>query len=164
MKEIYIGLMSGTSADAVDAVAAAFTDKKIELLGTKSDRLPNDVKVKIKSLSNSDPIEIDELATLDNKLGLLFAKTTKELLKSLGLESDQVKAIGSHGQTIKHRPNDFMDGFSMQIGNASIIAVETGCQFFVVVSLSDSFLQRFHLNVDILSDKYFHVRLAHSYH
>ena len=79
MKEIYIGLMSGTSADAVDAVAAAFTDKKIELLGTKSDRLPNDVKVKIKSLSNSDPIEIDELATLDNKLGLIFAKTTKEL-------------------------------------------------------------------------------------
>ena len=128
MKKIYIGLMSGTSADAVDAVAAVFTDKKIELLGTKSDRLPNDVKVKIKSLSNSDPIEIDELATLDNKLGLLFAKTTKELLKSLGLESDQVKAIGSHGQTIKHRPNDFMDGFSMQIGNASIIAVETGCK------------------------------------
>ena len=128
MREIYIGLMSGTSADAVDAVAAVFTDKKVELLGTKSDRLPNDVKVKIKSLSNSDPIEVDELATLDNKLGLLFAKTTKELMKSLSLESDQVKAIGSHGQTIKHRPNDFMDGFSMQIGNASIIAVETGCK------------------------------------
>lgn len=128
MKEIYIGLMSGTSADAVDAVAAAFTDKKIELLGTNSDRLPNDLKIKIKSLYNSDPIAVDELADLDNKLGLLFAKTTRSLMKSIGLESDQIKAIGSHGQTIKHRPNNSMNGFSMQIGNASVIAVETGCK------------------------------------
>jgi anhydro-N-acetylmuramic acid kinase len=126
----YIGLMSGTSVDAIDAVLCSIDDTStpsIQLLHSKSLSFPNAIQQQIHSISQSeythDPIE--EMALLDRELGELFAEAVDELLKDSELSREQITAIGSHGQTIRHRPEAYHP-FTIQIGNPHSIAARTG--------------------------------------
>ncbi|HNJ85469.1 MAG TPA: anhydro-N-acetylmuramic acid kinase [Agitococcus sp.] len=126
MDEIYLGLMSGTSLDAVDAVAVLFNAQGCQLLATHSVDLPLSLRADILTLTQPTPYEIDLMGKVDVEIGLLFAQCANELRDKLSLEQQQqIKAIGSHGQTIRHRPYA-QTPFTLQIGDPNVIAEKTG--------------------------------------
>ncbi len=119
---VYVGLMSGTSLDSVDAVAVSF-EPKFTLVATHTEAIPDQLKQSITRLMLPSDKEIDRMGKIDIQLGQLFAKAANELIKSNNLNRSNIQAIGSHGQTVRHRP-EF--GFTLQIGDANIIAEQTG--------------------------------------
>ena len=124
---IYIGLMSGTSIDAVDAVAVRFSEDNIALIDCHSQAIPQDLKQQIMDLCQPPNDSVQLLGETDHKLGKLYAQTTLSLLEKAQLEASQINAIGCHGQTIRHSaPTRGQLPFSLQIGDANILAAETG--------------------------------------
>jgi anhydro-N-acetylmuramic acid kinase len=125
MNEIYLGLMSGTSLDAIDAVAVSFAQHgAIQLLGTHSLGLPEQLRADVLTLTQPNNNEIELLGVVDNQLGLLFAECANLLLTKLALSAADIKAIGSHGQTIRHRPYGNIP-FTLQITDPNVIAEQT---------------------------------------
>jgi anhydro-N-acetylmuramic acid kinase len=123
----YVGLMSGTSADAVDAVVVEFSGDKLTLIAHHSTPLPHNLRLKIHSLTTPSHNEIDRLGELDQELGELFAATINELMRKNNLPFKDIMAIGSHGQTIRHRPpGSVQHPFTIQVGDPNIIAQRTG--------------------------------------
>lgn len=125
--EIYLGLMSGTSADAIDAVAVDFSGTAAALLASYSTPLPHEIRAAIHRLASPDEDEIDQLGQLDVQMGELFASTAIGLLEKFGLNNQMITAIGSHGQTLRHRPpGSITHPFTLQIGDPNVIADRTG--------------------------------------
>lgn len=122
--------MSGTSVDAFDCALVRCRNGRVEILATHEHAIPSDIKKRIAALSHSGSDEIERVGVLDRELGLLFAEATMQLLASAKTQPCQVKAIGSHGQTIRHRPpsaaTNGVVGFSLQIGDPNTIAEHTG--------------------------------------
>ncbi len=126
MNSYYVGLMCGTSMDGIDAALCRFVDKdnteSMELLATHSEPLPNEVKQEAKRIQTSK-INLFALAKLDVRIGALFATAAVAVIeKQDKIPKSDIRAIGSHGQTLIHSPKD---RFSVQIGDANIIAVKT---------------------------------------
>ena len=125
-RQLYIGLMSGTSADAIDAVLVDLNNNP-KLVAQHTLPFPIDIQQKIHAIALPGDNEIDRMGALDAVLGKLFAQTCTELLAKAELSADQIIAIGSHGQTIRHRPPDTTEGvFTLQIGDPNLIAELTG--------------------------------------
>jgi anhydro-N-acetylmuramic acid kinase len=123
---LYIGLMSGTSADAIDAVLVEL-DKNPRLLAHYSEPLSGEVRQQIHALARPETNEIDRMGALDITLAKLFAHASLQLLRLAGVSPGQVAAIGSHGQTIRHHPPGSAEGcFTLQIGDPNSIAELTG--------------------------------------
>ncbi len=121
----YIGLMSGTSLDAVDAALVCFNDKRCELQQHLALPIADDLRQQALSLLNPGNNELARLCRLDVQLGRLFAQAVQALLMQADLDSSMISAIGSHGQTLRHYPDsDFPT--SLQIGDPNIIAEQTG--------------------------------------
>lgn len=125
MSDIYLGLMSGTSMDAVDAVAVQFDHQHLQLLASHSATLASDLRDKLSALCRGELHNMAEFAQLDIQLGKLFANTAHQLLTSAKLSRSQIKAIGSHGQTVWHISQG-ADRTSIQLGDPNIIAEQTG--------------------------------------
>ncbi len=121
----FIGLMSGTSMDGIDAVLVDFDSPNPTLVAKHSQVIPKHTFRNLQRLSLPGSDEINLLGQLDRSVGLLFGAAVNELLAKAGVSKEQVVAIGSHGQTVRHMPNLDM-GFSLQIGDPNTIAVETG--------------------------------------
>ena len=122
----YIGLMSGTSVDGIDAALVSIpASGQLALLATHQHPFPVAVRTAIQELMQPGPNEIEREGELDVQLGHLFAAATQALLAKAGVSASSIRAIGSHGQTIRHRPHA-PHPFSRQIGNPSVIAEETG--------------------------------------
>jgi len=122
----YIGLMSGTSVDGIDAALVSIpANGRPALVATHQHSLPIALRDAIQALMQPGPNEIEREGELDIQLGHLFAQAVKELLAKSGIGSSRIRAIGSHGQTIRHRPHA-PHPFTRQIGNPSVIAEETG--------------------------------------
>ncbi len=129
MIDLYIGLISGTSIDAIDAAILGINQGRFELLHHHSHPLPIETRRDIKKLSHSGNDEIELLGILDRRLGKLFAEAAAELLKISAIDPREISAIGSHGQTIRHRPPTVtrqQESFSLQIGDPNTIAELTG--------------------------------------
>lgn len=122
---VFVGLISGTSADAVDAALVQCEDGKPRLLKARGLPIPAALRKKILDLYTPGNNEIDRLGELDRELGSLFSQAALELIASAGMKPEQVTAIGSHGQTIRHRPDAALP-FTLQIGDANTIAELTG--------------------------------------
>ncbi len=126
MSRLYIGLMSGTSLDAIDAIAIDFSEPQPKIICHHDIDYPNAIKSDIRKISqNSGQISLQTLGELDYKLGIYYAQIVNELLSKANLNAKDITAIGSHGQTIFHSPAK-KHPFSMQIGNGNIIAAKTG--------------------------------------
>jgi len=122
----YIGLMSGTSVDGIDAALVSIpVNGQLALLATHQHPFPSAVRDAIQALMQSGPNELEREGELDVQLGRLFAEATNALLAKSGVSASSIRAIGSHGQTIRHRPHA-THPFSRQIGNPSVIAEVTG--------------------------------------
>jgi anhydro-N-acetylmuramic acid kinase len=123
----YIGLMSGTSLDAVDAVIVDLKDPSPALIGCHSEPIAEALRGQLLGLFTPGPNEIDRLGPLHRQLGHLYSATVKALLKKTQLLPAEIKAIGNHGQTIRHRPRLAADqAFSLQIGDNHFLAQTTG--------------------------------------
>lgn len=114
--------MSGTSLDGVDAVLAEIGPTgQIRLLQTHYLPYPDRLHDQLLALHTSQPNEIHLAAMAANELARLYADAFSELLN--GIAPKTVRAIGCHGQTLRHRP---ADGYTLQIGNAALLAELTG--------------------------------------
>jgi anhydro-N-acetylmuramic acid kinase len=125
MSDIYIGLMSGTSADGIDAALVDFSGSQPSILCTHYSPYSPELREKILALCKPGDNEIERLGEMDTLLGKAFATAVNQLLKEKTIPMADIKAIGSHGQTVRHMPNQ-PHRFTLQIGDPNIIAAETG--------------------------------------
>lgn len=121
---LYVGVLSGTSIDAIDAAIVSFEHIKPRLIQTLSYPIPETFRNQCLQFSQYGVGSIDDYGRLDTQAGELFAKAVLTLLQLTNLQPKQIRAIGSHGQTIRHRP-DANPPFSLQIGDPNIIAERT---------------------------------------
>ncbi|MEZ8131946.1 anhydro-N-acetylmuramic acid kinase [Enterovibrio norvegicus] len=121
----YIGIMSGTSLDGIDIVAADFSASAPALFHKAMYPFPDALKSKLIGLSKGEPITLEEIGTIDHFLGKTYTETVNRFLAETGLDPNDVLAIGCHGQTVFHKPTGPMP-FTMQLGDANLIATLTG--------------------------------------
>lgn len=120
----YVGLMSGTSLDGIDAVLMEFSDEDSRCIGTLYRPYPEDLRTEILALSTpGQPNELHRTAALSNRLADAYAETVLELLDRTKVSAKSVGAIGCHGQTIRHAP---ADGYTLQINNPARLVEKTG--------------------------------------
>lgn len=123
---LYIGLMSGTSLDAIDAVVVEISGQNFKLKHAINHSIPDDLKKDLQTLMHGNGVdEVELLGTTDARFGDLLAQATNQVLKTANIAASDITAIGSHGQTIRHRP-DQQHAFTLQIGDPSRIAEMTG--------------------------------------
>lgn len=120
----FIGLISGTSMDAVDAVLVDLSAAAPRLLATHSRPYPAELRARIAELCGGTRRELEKYARLDAELGVFFAEAALELLQKAGARPREITAIGSHGQTIRHYPH--APRSSLQIADPNQIATLTG--------------------------------------
>ena len=116
MTSIYIGVMTGTSMDGVDFVAASFDPLHIH--ATLTLPFDPDLRDELMALTLPDDNEIDRMGKADVALAQMIGHGINQLIAENHLDKTKIKAIGSHGQTIRHRPEH---GFTLQIGDPNII-------------------------------------------
>ncbi|GMA82952.1 hypothetical protein GCM10025855_24850 [Shewanella glacialipiscicola] len=121
----YIGLMSGTSMDGVDAVLVDFSGIKPQLICSHTEAIPSHLLKGLQRLCLPSTDEINRLGRLDRNVGELFALAVNNLMAKCAIAKEDIIAIGSHGQTVRHMPN-LEVGFTLQIGDPNTIATETG--------------------------------------
>lgn len=126
MAELFVGLMSGTSLDAVDAVLVELGDPaRPRLVGQHAEPIPTTLRQALLALARSGEDELDRMARLDNQLARLLARAARAVLAAAGVAPAAVRAIGSHGQTVRHAPFG-PEPYTVQLGNPSLIAELTG--------------------------------------
>jgi len=117
--QYYIGLMSGTSLDGVDGVVVDSVNQKIA--GQAYLPYSEALKSSLRQLTQSGQTSLENLAEIDIQVADVFSNTVLLLLSNAGLESDEIVAIGSHGQTVYHQGGKY----SMQIAHGALIAQKT---------------------------------------
>ena len=123
---LYIGLMSGTSMDAIDAALVDFDTAPLRIIAASATRFAAPLKHRIAAILDSPAVaSLDELGQIDVELARVFAAAALDLLRAAGLPPGRVTAIGSHGQTLRHRP-DLPAPFTWQIGDPNTLAEITG--------------------------------------
>ena len=125
MPDYYVGLMSGTSVDSIDAALVDFSSTTPRLVASLNMAWPETIREAIFATRQLPDSSLDTLQGLDAQTGEQFALAVNTLLSQARVKPENVTAIGSHGQTIRHRPN-IASPFSLQIGNAKRIAEMTG--------------------------------------
>jgi anhydro-N-acetylmuramic acid kinase len=121
----YIGLMSGTSLDGIDAALVDFTDSQPQLMACYYQAFNAKLQTRLKNLCYQNTVNLPELGSLDCELGTLFAQSVAQLLTQANLPATNITAIGSHGQTIYHSPRT-VQPFSLQIGDPNRISKLSG--------------------------------------
>lgn len=126
MSDLYLGLMSGTSLDGIDAALVDLSAYPPKVLTAQTQPYTAGFRAQLLELAQGTASnEIELLGSIDTQLGELFAAAAASLLASSGISANQISAIGSHGQTIRHRTQG-PHPFTLQIGDPNIIAERTG--------------------------------------
>jgi len=123
--EIYIGLMSGTSLDGVDIAIVEFAQDPPTILHCNSHPYDQSLRQRIRDITVSGTASLDNLCQLDVELGNTYAQIVNRAIEATKLDSAQIRAIGNHGQTIRHSPDSDLP-YTLQIGDPNIIAAKTG--------------------------------------
>jgi anhydro-N-acetylmuramic acid kinase len=123
---LYLGLISGTSADSIDAALVSFTDGLPHLQATHNHPWPAALREQMLALAQGEAaFDLDTFGRLDVQIGHCFADAARQLLAYSGTPAQAVRAIGSHGQTLRHRPTGEYP-FTLQLGDPSVIAERCG--------------------------------------
>lgn len=118
----FIGLMSGTSMDAIDAALVKFnTTASLEFY--REYPIDNSLRYQIRNIN--EKTALSHVSEVDNELGYLFAEAVNNLLNEANVNAKDISAIGSHGQTVLHRPES-SHPTSIQIGDPNVISNVTG--------------------------------------
>jgi anhydro-N-acetylmuramic acid kinase len=125
MAELFVGLISGTSADGVDAALVEF-DPAPRVIAAKTFPFGAELRTELLEFMGGAyrGDAIDQLLRLEKLLGELFADAAENLLARAGVSAEAVRAIGSHGQTLRHRPPHS----TLQAGDPNVIAARLGVQ------------------------------------
>lgn len=121
----YIGLMSGTSADGIDAALVNINANRTDCLATLTVPFESSLRKRILAACARKPSCVREVAELDLQLSQCYASAVNQLLTKSNIGKADIAAIGNHGQTVNHAP-DAAPPFSLQIGNAQRLADLTG--------------------------------------
>ena len=126
MKSQYIGLMSGTSVDGIDAALVEFGERCCQVVATHSHEYPDELRTALIAATREPrQCTIDTIGDLDVWVGEAFRDAALNLMSAAKVKADDVAAIGSHGQTLRHQPRVDRP-FSLQIGDPNVIAAGTG--------------------------------------
>lgn len=126
MDGLYLGLISGTSADGIDAALVHFDNGRPALRAAATHPWDDHLRRQVLAVAQDEiRLDLDAYGRLDVAIGRAFADAASALLASAGVSSRDVIAIGSHGQTIRHRPSGDYP-FTLQVGDPSVIAECTG--------------------------------------
>jgi anhydro-N-acetylmuramic acid kinase len=124
-RSLFIGLISGTSADGIDAALVDLSEGA-RVLTAVTTPYPEALRQSVLALSDpAEPVSLDQLGRIDVEVAEAFARAASNLLAQAGVSSRDVSAIGSHGQTVRHRPLPPCP-FTLQIGDPNVIAERTG--------------------------------------
>ncbi|MBI1909410.1 MAG: anhydro-N-acetylmuramic acid kinase [Deltaproteobacteria bacterium] len=140
LSRLAIGLMSGTSADGIDAALIEISGKgdspkgqqlKVKLVSFQANPFPQRLQQRILKTAQSKTVPLQEVSQLNFYLGELFAEAAVKICKKAGVSRSKVSVIGSHGQTVCHQPEPRREGryllrSTLQIGEPSVIAERTG--------------------------------------
>jgi len=121
--ELFAGLMSGTSLDGVDAALVDFSAARPSLLGRASRPFDPTLRAELLALQQPGEDELHRAARCANALSRVYAGAVAELLSGARVRAEAVRAIGCHGQTVRHRPDT---GYTLQLCNAALLAELTG--------------------------------------
>jgi anhydro-N-acetylmuramic acid kinase len=122
---LFLGLISGTSADGIDVALASF-DPAPRLHAALTLPYPDDLRRRILALAQGDGrFALDELGALDFEIAQSFAQAADALLQRAGIAATEIAALGSHGQTVRHRPRQ-TPPYTLQLGDPNVIAEATG--------------------------------------
>lgn len=125
--EYYVGLMSGTSMDGADAALMAFGAGHPEVQGHAFAPFPEALKSELLALNTPGANELHRAALAANALVRVYAGVVASLLGQAGFTSNRITAIGVHGQTVRHRPQEFDGtGYTLQLNNPALLAELTG--------------------------------------
>ena len=130
MGRYFIGVMSGTSVDAADAVVADFDHagrdgQPLRLLGSASLAWPDDLRAELLALGAGCDQELDRAGMADQRVAHHFARVISEAMRAAGVGAQDIRAVGSHGQTVRHRPG-YAHPFTLQLGDPNTLAELTG--------------------------------------
>lgn len=120
----YIGIMSGTSLDAIDVVIAQRTEQGLKQIAGFAPVMPEQLREQLLAICLNKSVELQTLGEVDHLFALTCANAVNQLLKESNIDASQISAIASHGQTIFHSPLTHYP-FTHQIGDANIIAAQT---------------------------------------
>lgn len=121
MADLHIGIMSGTSLDGADAVLVDWASRQSLAFATRP--YPQSLKSELLALSSSGPDELDRAGAVSLLLAKVYAQAVNDVLALANIRKSDVKSIGCHGQTVRHRPER---GFSIQLQNPALLAELTG--------------------------------------
>lgn len=122
---LYLGLISGTSADGIDAALVRFDPRPVLLAGHTYAYPPALREALLEYSQQGVPVALDLVGRLDHRIGRAFAEAAEAVLLQAGIQASAVHAIGSHGQTLCHRPAG-ESPFTLQLGDPSLIAERLG--------------------------------------
>ena len=126
MSRFFVGIISGTSMDAIDLVVADCSEQHPCLIASLSVPFEVNLKMELQALVEAGPeAPIAGAMRAHRKLGSFCAEAVKQLLKQNKLKPAEIIACGLHGQTVLHMP-EANPGFSIQLGDANTVALETG--------------------------------------
>jgi len=124
-KELYVGIMSGTSLDAVDLVLCEIDETRCILIDSIEHPFYAELKVELLQMINKGETRLEKVGQIDHRLAMLFSEAIFILLAPNGIKASDIRAIGLHGQTLWHSPSGKYP-FTMQLGDPNILAAKTG--------------------------------------
>jgi len=123
---LYLGLISGTSMDGIDAVLLEIESAALQLRATVAREWSPELQRRLRRAAEQpETIGLTEFGALDTAVAIEFATAALQLLRAAGITAREVRAIGSHGQTVLHQPKGDLP-FTLQIGDPNILAERTG--------------------------------------
>ena len=122
MSDLYIGLMSGTSLDGADGVLVDFSGGGLKVLAAATEAFTDTFRAELLALNSASGNELHRAAMAGNQLATVYASVVRALLPAA---PEQVKAIGAHGQTVRHQPQRD-SGYTLQLNNPALLAELTG--------------------------------------
>ncbi len=126
MSQLYVGLMSGTSLDGVDAALVRCTGSGMpQTLGAVHLAYPPELRAQVLQVCTEQGGRFAALGAIDIGVARLYASAVKQLLQDTGVAAAEVRAIGAHGQTVHHQPQGELR-FTVQLGDPNTLAVLTG--------------------------------------
>jgi len=124
MIEYYIGIMSGTSLDAVDVVIADLSSG-CKIIAQSDTAFPKELHQRLTTIIQTGKTTFSEMGQLDVELAQLYATAVNNLVSECNISKNNIIAIGCHGQTVYHQPSGDIQ-FSIQLGSASTLVENTG--------------------------------------